>query len=70
MPLLDGYDATRLIREYEHSISLEPIPIIALTAHANTDQLEKVNQAGMNDLLTKPIRQLKLNSTIQNVMTQ
>jgi signal transduction histidine kinase/CheY-like chemotaxis protein len=70
MPLLDGYDATRLIREYEHSISLEPVPIIALTAHANTDQLEKVNQAGMNDLLTKPIRQLKLNSTIQNVMTQ
>lgn len=70
MPLLDGYDATRLIREYEQSISLEPVPIIALTAHADADHLDKVKQVGMDDLLTKPIRQLTLSSTIQNAMTR
>jgi signal transduction histidine kinase/ActR/RegA family two-component response regulator len=55
MPILNGLETTKIIREREkHSASL-PIPIIALTAQATTDFEKKCKAAGMNDYLTKPI---------------
>ncbi len=50
MPVMDGYEATRLIRLEEPNI-----PIIALTANAFRENVEKTRQCGMNDHLTKPI---------------
>ncbi|HCY88321.1 MAG TPA: hypothetical protein DHV36_24505, partial [Desulfobacteraceae bacterium] len=52
MPVLDGYDATRLIREDKKFSSL---PIIAMTANAMTGDKERSLAAGMNDHLSKPI---------------
>jgi two-component system sensor histidine kinase/response regulator len=50
MPVMDGYTAARIIRE------LWPdLPILALTAHAMSEETARVLAAGMNDLLTKPI---------------
>ncbi|MCB1143590.1 MAG: PAS domain-containing protein [Leptospiraceae bacterium] len=50
MPIMDGYEASRTIRK-TGNIS---IPIIALTADAIGDVLERVKESGMNDMLTKP----------------
>ncbi len=53
MPVMDGYTASRKIREQEH---LKDLPVIALTANALVGDREKVLAAGMNDLIAKPIR--------------
>ena len=55
MPHLDGYEATRRIRQLPDAAGR--IPIIALTAHAIREELEKCLAAGMNDYITKPFRE-------------
>ncbi len=52
MPILDGYIATKRIREYASKTKL---PIIAMTADAMDDVREKCLEVGMNDFITKPI---------------
>jgi len=55
MPVMDGYAATRAIREYEAGAGISPIPIVALTADAMNDNKDRCLEAGMTDFLTKPI---------------
>ncbi len=56
MPVMDGYAATRKIRERENQLPGRPkVPIIAMTAHARKIDHEKSREAGMNGHLTKPI---------------
>jgi len=59
MPEMDGLETTKAIRKWEKSNSIH-IPIIALTAGALTEETNKCIDAGMNDILTKPIDTDKL----------
>lgn len=54
MPELDGFEATRLIREWEQSNSRSATPIVALTAHATPGDREQCLAAGMNEYISKP----------------
>ncbi len=65
MPIMDGYEATRAIRDPRSSRWDPDIPVIALTAHAMQGDKEKCLAAGMNDYLTKPISQQQLAEAIE-----
>jgi HPt (histidine-containing phosphotransfer) domain-containing protein len=65
MPEMDGYTATEKIRETERLLGRTPVPIIAVTAHAMKDDRDKALLAGMDDYLTKPVREAVLAALLQ-----
>ena len=69
MPVMDGFEATAKIREYEREEGLVRSPIIALSAHALSGDREKCIQAEMDEYLTKPLRQNHLMLTILKCAT-
>lgn len=56
MPVMSGIDTTRAIRSLESTIDGLHTPIIALTAHALTEEKQKLLKIGMDDYVTKPIQ--------------
>jgi len=55
MPIMDGFQASSAIRDYEVTMGLSPIDITALTAHSYGDFIGKAKEFGMNHHLMKPI---------------
>ncbi|MGA1844535.1 MAG: response regulator [bacterium] len=69
MPVMDGLEATRYIREMEKR-SGEHLPIIAMTAHAMKGDQEKCLAAGMDDYLAKPINMDELLLKVEQVLSR
>jgi PAS domain S-box-containing protein len=55
MPVLNGYEATAVIRNQASAVRNHEIPVIALTAKAFEEDRDKCQAAGMNDFLSKPV---------------
>ena len=70
MPVMDGHTATRMIRDWEKQSNISPVPIIALTAHAYQEEMQKSLAAGCSDHLTKPIRKNILLNAMQKWIKQ
>jgi CheY-like chemotaxis protein len=76
MPGMDGYEATRRIRDAEKRRSAEggrphrPVPIVALSANALADDRDRGREAGMDDYLTKPLFQPELVRILHQVTGQ
>ena len=68
MPEMDGYEATKIIRDNYSAVQNHNIPIIAMTANAMKGDREKCLEAGMNDYVAKPINVKKLSEVIDRSM--
>jgi len=64
MPEMDGFEATRLIREMETQ-STRRLPIIAVTAHTMEEDRQRCLDAGMDDYVRKPIDPVQLEAAIE-----
>lgn len=67
MPVMDGYEAARQIRKFPQ---WDGIPIIALTAYAMQDDIQKCTEAGCDYYLSKPFTQYQLEKMLQNCLDQ
>ncbi|MCK5840560.1 MAG: response regulator [Candidatus Sabulitectum sp.] len=66
MPVLDGFAATRIIREWEVENGHDATPILALTAYALPEEIKHCTDAGCDSHISKPVRKKKLIQAIQD----
>jgi CheY-like chemotaxis protein len=70
MPMMDGYETTRIIRRGGAGVLDPRVPIIAMTANAMIGDRELVLEAGMDDYLAKPVNPKTLEETLQRWLTK
>ncbi|MCV6613206.1 MAG: cache domain-containing protein [Amphritea sp.] len=64
MPVMDGYQATQVIRQREAALELPRMPVVAVTANAMSDDRERCLAAGMDDYLSKPFNKSQVGKTL------
>ena len=65
MPELDGYEATKIIRDITSKVRQHDIPVIAVTANAMSGDEDKCKAAGMNGYISKPIKREALQQALR-----
>ena len=65
MPVMDGFEATRCLREFESNVAKPPVPVIAMTANVMQGDKELCLEAGMDDYLGKPVKLDQLSEKLQ-----
>jgi two-component system sensor histidine kinase/response regulator len=70
MPEMDGFEATKIIRNPQSKVLDHDVTIIAMTAHAMKGDRDQCIEAGMNDYLSKPIDPNKLNDLVDKYIPQ
>ncbi len=69
MPVMNGYEATKAIRNLSHPLS-KTIPIIAMTANAFTEDVRDALESGMNAHVAKPVDMSVLEQTVRTVLEE
>ncbi len=69
MPVMNGLDATKKIRDLENESNSPPTPLIVLSAHAFGEQRKKCYESGCDDLLVKPVRKKDFLQAIAKLTT-
>ena len=70
MPEIDGFEATRRLRNSSAYALNSEVPVVALTAHATSEHRHRCFEAGMSDFLTKPLRLEQLRETLRKWLTK
>ena len=70
MPLMDGIEAPRAIRDRERAAGRNRVPIVAMTANAFTEDREQALEAGMDGFMTKPIDLGKLRRVLEEYLPE
>ncbi|ROM50572.1 hybrid sensor histidine kinase/response regulator [Pseudomonas poae] len=70
MPIMNGYELSRSIREYEQREQLQPCVVLGFTANAQPEERQRCVQAGMNDCLFKPISLTVLERQLAHIAPQ
>ncbi len=70
MPIMNGYELSRSIREYEQREQLTPCVILGFTANAQPEEKQRCAQAGMDDCLFKPINLTALERQLAKISPQ
>ncbi|GAB0056962.1 Sensor histidine kinase RcsC [Candidatus Magnetaquicoccaceae bacterium FCR-1] len=66
MPIMDGFETTRRVRQWELAHARPPMPIVALTAHVLQESRQKCLASGMNDHLRKPFSLGELGAMVRH----
>ena len=69
MPGMNGFEATKRIRQWEKETGARRIPIIALTARVLNEERQLCTDAGMDDFIAKPVSLEMLTATIGRWIT-
>ena len=69
LPLIDGFETTKLIRQVERSEERHPTPVVAFTAHARNGDHEAFLAKGMDDHLSKPVLQDDLTRILRRFLS-
>ncbi|MBN1904862.1 MAG: response regulator, partial [Deltaproteobacteria bacterium] len=70
MPVMDGYEATAIIRSMDSKVKDHDVPVIALTGHALDGDMEKFIKAGLDDYLSKPVKPQELADMIDKWLSK
>jgi len=65
MPVMNGVDSTILIRRWENFLKIEPTPIVAITAFDYVADIKRCMDAGMNDVIYKPVELDALSAVVE-----
>ncbi len=68
MPVMDGYTASRTIKKKISDKEFPKMTIVAATAYAFNENIQKVFDAGMDDYLSKPLSLVKVKETVDKVL--
>ncbi|HIJ96612.1 MAG TPA: DUF3365 domain-containing protein [Desulfuromonadales bacterium] len=70
MPVMDGYEATRIIRDPSSKVINHSVPIVAMTANTMPGDREKCLEAGMDDYTSKPVRADALQAVLTRLLPE